>query len=115
VSRRQTRIDLDTMSAEFTAVGMRFNEEVPGENARALLNLAVVLLLPEPSNKFDPNAVLVCDPADGRPLAHVSRDTLASLPVLPPEGLQLPVFHSVSREKAVLFRCTTPLFDLEVN
>ena len=105
-------------SAEFTAVGMRFNEEVPGENSRALLNLSVILLLPEPWNKHDPNAVLVCDPADGRPLAHVSRETLGALPMLPSAGLLLPVFHSVSREKAVLFRCTTPMapmFDVEVN
>jgi hypothetical protein len=105
------------MSAEFAAVGMRFNEEVPGENSRALLGLSVVLLMPEPWNKHDPNAVLVCDPADGRPLAHVSRETLGGLPDLPPDGLHLTVFHSISREKAVLFRCTTPtaqMFDVEV-
>ena len=105
------------LSAEFTAVGMCFKEEVQGESSRALLNLSVVLLLPEPWNKHDPNAVLVCDPADGRPLAHVSRETLNALPALPSVGLLLPVFYSVSHEKAVLFTCTTPtapMFDFFV-
>jgi hypothetical protein len=96
------------MTTEFTAVGMRFVESVPGDNARVLLDLSTVLLLPEPWNKHDTNAVLVCNPLDGRPLAHVSRETLVALPPLPSHGMKLAVFSSSKREKAVIFQCVTP-------
>jgi hypothetical protein len=47
---------------DFTAVGMRFVEAAPRVHSRALLGLTRVLLVPEPDNPVDHNAVKVCDP-----------------------------------------------------
>lgn len=86
---------------DLTAVGMRFAETEPGAHASELMELGEILLRPEPDNPHDPKAVLVCAP-DGRPLAHVSRETLVNLPPLPAEGRLFTVHHAVRRGNAAI-------------
>lgn len=86
-----------------TAVGMRFSETKPGAHTRELMRSAVLLLRPEPQNPQDPNAVQICA-SDGRPLAHVSRETLGNLPPIAPFGRVFAVHHAMQRGNvAVVF------------
>jgi len=88
---------------DVTAVGMRFSEPEPGAYTRELMRSAVLLLRPEPQNPQDPDAVQICT-TDGRPLAHVSRETLGNLPSIGPSGRAFAVHHATQRGNvAVLF------------
>jgi hypothetical protein len=71
-----------------TLVGMRYN----AVEAKDVLSHVRFNLKPEPSNKYDKNAVQVFS-EDGLLLGHVSRSSLGALPELTEEGEKFDAVH----------------------